>query len=91
MIVAIRTVAVTVLNPKGPNIFVQNGDAAYSSKIREVVDSKYDASPGNISRPQQYGTDGCATPAVLPADDATGRLIFSVVLAACWLYCWLCS
>ena len=61
MIVYIRTVDVKVLNPKGPNIFVQNGDAAYSSKKREVVDSIYEAGPGNISRPQHYRTDGCAT------------------------------
>ena len=61
MIVDTRTVDVKVLNPQGPNIVVQNGDAAYSSKKTEVVDSKNEPGLGNISWLQQYGTDRCAT------------------------------
>ena len=53
MIVDVRTVDVTVVSSKCPNIFVQNNDSAYSSNIREDIDSKYEAGPENISRPQQ--------------------------------------
>ena len=39
------TIDAIVLNPKGPNIFVQNGDAAYNSSKRQVIDYIYEAGP----------------------------------------------
>ena len=33
-----RTIDAKVLNPNGPKIFVQNGDAAHSCSKRQVID-----------------------------------------------------
>ena len=57
----IRTIDEKVLNPNGPNIFVQNGDAADNSSERQVFDHIYEAGPKKINLPQQYRADGCAT------------------------------
>ena len=49
----VRTVDAKVLNPKGPNFFVQNGDAAHSSNKKQVIDYRYEAGPENINQSQQ--------------------------------------
>ena len=45
----IRTIDAKVLDPNGPNIFVQNGDAAHSSSKRQVIDYIYEAGPEKIN------------------------------------------
>ena len=45
----IRTIDdATVLNPNGPNTFVQNGDAADNSSKRQVIDYIYEVGPEKI-------------------------------------------
>ena len=56
-----RTIEAKVLDPYGPYILVQNGDAAYSSSKRQVIDYRYEVGPEKIYLPQQYGAGGCAT------------------------------
>ena len=43
------TIDAKVLNPNGPNIFVQNGDAAHSNSKRQVIDYRYKAAPEKTS------------------------------------------
>ena len=43
----IRIIDAKVLNPNGPNVFVQNGDAAHSSSKKQVIDYLYEAGPEN--------------------------------------------
>ena len=38
-----------VLKSNGPNIFVQNGDAAYTSSNRQVIDYIYEPGPEKIN------------------------------------------
>ena len=45
----ISTIDAKVLNPNGPDIFVQNVDAAHNSSKRQVVDSIYEANPEKIN------------------------------------------
>ena len=87
------TIDAIVLNPKGPNIFVQNGDAAHNSSRRQVVDYILRSRP----RKNQLATAVrrrwmCHARTVFPASGAAGRQFFNVVvLSACWLCSWLCS
>ena len=45
----IITIDAKVLHPNGPNIFVQNGDAAHNSSKRQVIDYLYEAGPEKIN------------------------------------------
>ena len=89
----IKTVDAKVFNLNGSTIFVQNGDAAYSSSKRQVIDYIYEAGPEILKN--QQATAGRRiwmfhTRTVLPAAGAAGRQFFNV-LSACWLCSWLCS
>ena len=64
----IRTFDAQVLKSNGPNIFVQNGDAAHNSSDRQVIDCLYDSGPENptshsstaqIDVPHTHGVTCC--------------------------------
>ena len=92
-----RTIDSKVLNPNGPNIFVQNDDAAHNSSSKRqvlVIDYIYEAGLKNQLLIQATAVRRrwmCHTRTVLPAGSAAGRQFFYVVvLSACWMCSWLC-
>ena len=66
----VRTVDAKVLDPNGPNIFVQNGGAAHSSNKRQIVDYRYEARPEKSTSHSSRWM--CHARAVLPAGGAAG-------------------
>ena len=75
----ISTTDAKVLSPKGPNVFVRNGDAAHnSSSKRQVIDYIYEVSPENqpLIATAVRRRWMCHTRTVSPAGAAAGRQFF---------------